>query len=77
MPIRFRLLALLGCAGVALLSVANPRTSAQTLGEPEDFTANAIVNNNLASGAGMVLIQAASPVRYRNFPDSRFQSRGI
>jgi hypothetical protein len=39
-----------------LLSVANPRTSAQTLGEPEDFTAIAIVNNNLRSGAGTVLI---------------------
>lgn len=50
-------LAFLGCACVAaLLSVTNPRTSAQTLGEPEDFTAVAIVNNNLASGAGTVLI---------------------
>ena len=29
---------------------------AQTLGEPENFTATAIVNNNLASGAGTVLI---------------------
>ena len=57
MPITSRgLLALFGCACLALLSVANPRTSAQTLGEPEDFTAVAIVNNNLASGAGTVLI---------------------
>ena len=57
MPITSRRsLALLGCACVALLSVANPRTSAQTLGEPEDFTAIAIVNNNLRSGAGTVLI---------------------
>jgi hypothetical protein len=57
MPITSRsLLALLGSACLALLSVANPRTSAQTIGEPEDFTAVAIVNNNLASGAGMVLI---------------------
>jgi len=57
MPIKSRLLiALLGCACMALLSVANARTSAQTLGEPEDFTAVAIVNNNLASGAGTVLI---------------------
>ena len=51
-----RSLTLFSCACVALLSVANPRTSAQTLGEPEDFTAIAIVNNNLRSGAGTVLI---------------------
>ena len=57
MPVTSRLsLTLLGCVFVALLSVANPRTSAQTLGEPEDFTAVAIVNNNLGSGAGTVLI---------------------
>ena len=57
MPITSRRsLALLGCACVALLSVVNLRTSAQTLGEPEDFTAIAIVNNNLRSGAGTVLI---------------------
>jgi hypothetical protein len=30
---------------------------AQTLGEPENFTAIAVVNNNLASGAGTVLIR--------------------
>jgi hypothetical protein len=30
---------------------------AQTLGEPENFTATAIVNNNLGSGAGTVLIR--------------------
>ena len=51
-----RALVLLGCACAALLGLVNPRTSAQTLGEPEDFTAVAIVNNNLASGAGTVLI---------------------
>src|SRR5215475_8640535 len=57
MPIATRCsLALLGCAVIALLSASSPRTSAQTLGEPEDFTAVAIVNNNLASGAGTVLI---------------------
>ena len=49
-------LALLGCACFALLSAQQQRTSAQTLGEPEDFTAVAVVNNNLASGAGTVLI---------------------
>jgi len=57
MPVTSRLsLTLFGCVFVGLLSVANPRTSAQTLGEPEDFTAVAIVNNNLGSGAGTVLI---------------------
>lgn len=57
MPLRSRFsLALLGCVCFALLSTAPQRTSAQTLGEPEDFTATAIVNNNLASGAGTVLI---------------------
>ncbi|HZL95676.1 MAG TPA: hypothetical protein VFB99_18605 [Vicinamibacterales bacterium] len=57
MPVTSRFsLALLGCVSITLLSAANPRTSAQTLGEPEDFTAIAIVNNNLASGAGTVLI---------------------
>jgi hypothetical protein len=57
MPLRSRFsLALLGCVCFALLSTAHQRTSAQTLGEPEDFTATAIVNNNLASGAGTVLI---------------------
>jgi len=56
MPLRSRLsFALLGCFCFALLS-ATHHTSAQTLGEPEDFTAVAIVNNNLASGAGTVLI---------------------
>ena len=57
MPVTSRLsLALLGFVCVALLSAMNPRTSAQTLGEPEDFNAIAIVNNNLTSGAGTVLI---------------------
>ena len=55
MPVTSRLsFTLLGCVFIALS--ANPRTSAQTLGEPEDFTAIAIVNNNLGSGAGTVLI---------------------
>jgi hypothetical protein len=39
------------------LSAVSPRATAQTLGEPEDFAAIAIVNNTLASGAGMVLIR--------------------
>lgn len=57
MPLKSHLsLALLGCVCFALLSAPHQRTSAQTLGEPEDFTAVAIVNNNLASGAGTVLI---------------------
>jgi hypothetical protein len=40
----------------ALLAFANPRSSAQTLGEPEDFTAIAVANNEIATGAGTVLI---------------------
>ena len=52
-------LVLLGCASITLLSAANGPTRAQTLGEPEDFTALAVVNNNLASGAGTVLIHVS------------------
>ena len=44
------------CALGALIVFDRP-FSAQTLGEPENFTATAIVNNNLGSGAGMVLIR--------------------
>jgi hypothetical protein len=51
--------ALLGCVCVALLGAVNSRSSAQTLGEPEDFTATAIVNNEIATGAGTVLIHVA------------------
>jgi len=52
-----RVLVLVGCVCAALLSILSPRAKAQTLGEPEEFTAVAIVNNNLASGAGTVLIR--------------------
>lgn len=38
-------------------AVLRPGVTAQTLGEPEEFTAVAIVNNNLGSGAGMVDIR--------------------
>jgi hypothetical protein len=41
----------------AWLAAAAVWTSAQTQGEPEDFTAVAIVNNNLGSGAGTVDIR--------------------
>ena len=43
---------------VALLAVMalSSWTAAQTQGRPEEFTAVAIVNNNLGSGAGTVLI---------------------
>jgi hypothetical protein len=54
-----KLFALLGCICVALLVGANSRSSAQTRGEPEDFTATAIVNNEIATGAGTVLIHIA------------------
>lgn len=39
----------------AILSA--PATTAQTMGEREEFTANAIVNNNLGSGAGRVIMR--------------------
>jgi hypothetical protein len=53
---RLSLVVLLFCA-CAAVSLWSSRARAQTLGEPEEFTATAIVNNNLASGAGMVLIR--------------------
>jgi hypothetical protein len=43
--------------GLAALLFATSWGAAQTTGEPEEFTAVAIVNNNLGSGAGTVLIQ--------------------
>jgi len=43
------------CAVAALLG--GSIIGAQTLGQPERFTAVAIVNNNLASGAGTVLLR--------------------
>ena len=49
--------ALLVCACAGLLSAVAPGVASQTIGEPEEFTAIAIVNNNLASGAGTVLIR--------------------
>ena len=52
-----RVILLIACTGAALLSMRMPRASAQTLGEPEEFTATAIVNNARASGAGTVLIR--------------------
>jgi hypothetical protein len=46
------------CVGTAIVAFARPLSvGAQTSGEPEEFTAVAIVNNNLASGAGTVLIR--------------------
>ncbi len=41
---------------VTFVLASAPFTNAQTRGVPEDFTAVAIANNNLASGAGTVLI---------------------
>jgi len=40
-----------------LAALAGPVTTAQTLGEREEFTANAIVNNNLGAGAGRVIMR--------------------
>jgi hypothetical protein len=53
-------LALFLCLGAAIIALdrplsAGPQTKAS--GEPEEFTAVAIVNNNLASGAGTVLMR--------------------
>src|SRR5262249_12513255 len=55
MPIRTGLLVCLCVVGTMV--VFDRPFSAQTLGEPEEFNATAIVNNNLGSGAGMVLIR--------------------
>jgi hypothetical protein len=44
------------CVFIAILSATLSHIRAQTLGEAEDFTAIAIVNNSSASGAGTVLI---------------------
>jgi hypothetical protein len=46
---------LLTCA--ALAALYSPFTSAQTLGEPEEFTAVAIKNDEFGSGAGTVLLR--------------------
>lgn len=46
----------LGVATVTALALLSSGVAAQTRGEKEDFTAVAIVNNNVASGAGTVLI---------------------
>jgi hypothetical protein len=59
---RTRNLAVAVCIGVGSLIVTHgpapaAAVNAQTAGVREDFTAVAIVNNNLASGAGTVLMQ--------------------
>ena len=41
----------------ALLSAASPGDLSQTMGEKEEFDATAIVNNNLGSGAGRVIMR--------------------
>jgi hypothetical protein len=41
----------------AVVALAGAWAAAQTLGEKEEFTATAIMNNNLGSGAGTVLMQ--------------------
>ncbi len=42
---------------LATLLLAAPWAGSQTAGEPEEFTAVAVVNNNLGSGAGTVIMQ--------------------
>jgi len=51
-----RLIGLVSVLGL-LAALAGPVTSAQTLGEREEFTATAIVNNNLGAGAGRVIMR--------------------
>ena len=46
------------CLGAVIIAFSHPLSlGAQTNGEPEEFTAVAIVNNNIASGAGTVLMR--------------------
>jgi hypothetical protein len=46
------------CLGAVVAAINRPqKAAAQTNGEREEFTAVAIVNNNLASGAGTVLMR--------------------
>ena len=46
------------CLGAVVAAINRPQNAAaQTNGEREEFTAVAIVNNNLASGAGTVLMR--------------------
>lgn len=46
------------CLGAVVVAINRPqKAAAQTNGEREEFTAVAIVNNNLASGAGTVLMR--------------------
>jgi hypothetical protein len=51
-------IALCLCLGAVIAAIDRPqKAAAQTNGEREEFTAVAIVNNNLASGAGTVLMR--------------------
>lgn len=43
--------------GLAALLSASPNALSQTMGEKEEFNATAIVNNNLGSGAGKVIMR--------------------
>ena len=48
---------ILGLSLVAALVLTTSSLPAQTMGEREEFTANAIVNNNLGAGAGRVIMR--------------------
>jgi hypothetical protein len=39
------------------VALGNPAVVAQTIGQPEEFNATAIVNNNLGAGAGRVIMR--------------------
>jgi hypothetical protein len=48
------------CLAAVVIAFSHPLSvAAQTNGEPEEFTAVAIVNNNLGSGAGTVLMHVS------------------
>jgi hypothetical protein len=45
---------------LVLVAVAAGARAAQRMGQPEEFNAIAIVNSNLGSGAGRVIIRATA-----------------
>ena len=51
-----KLRALIAVLGVSAV-LAGPAVTAQTNGQPEEFNATAIVNNNLGAGAGRVIMR--------------------
>ena len=52
----FKLSVLTAALGLSA-ALAGPAVVAQTIGQPEEFSATAIVNNNLRAGAGRVIMR--------------------